>query len=125
LKQQHKLGSLKELHSKTSRAYGIKISFQGLFEQPDVETAQAYLRKWYWWASHNRLLPVTKAAKTVKEHWYVILNWFASRLNNGVLEEINSLIQAAKAKARGYRTTNNLITMCYIIAGKLDFGITY
>jgi hypothetical protein len=34
-------------------------------------------------------------------------------------------VQAAKAKARGYRTTNNLITMCCIIAGKLDFGTTY
>lgn len=113
------------MHSKTSRAYGIKLSFQGLFEQPDIETARAYLKKWYWWASHSRLEPVTKAAKTVKEHWNGILNWFTSQVNNGVLEGINSLVQAAKAKARGYRTTNNLITMCYIIAGKLDFGTTY
>jgi hypothetical protein len=30
------------------------------------------------------------------------------------------LIQAAKAKARGYRTTRNLITMLYLIAGKLN-----
>jgi len=46
-------------------------------------------------------------------------------MNNGVLEGINSLIQAAKAKARGYRTINNLVTMCYIIAGKLNFGTAY
>lgn len=124
-KQRCELESLKDLHSKTSRAYGIKLSFQGLFGQPDIETAQAYLKKWYWWASHSRLEPVIEAAKTVKKHWVGILNWFNSRVNNGVLEGINSLIQAAKAKARGYRTTNNLITMCYIIAGKLDFGHTF
>jgi transposase len=125
IKQRNKLDSLKDLHSKTSRAYAIKLSFQGLFEQPDINTAQVYLKKCYWWASHSRLEPVTKSAKTVKTHWNGILNWFNSRMNNGVLEGINSLIQAAKAKARGYRTINNLVTMCYIIAGKLDFSNTY
>ena len=37
---------------------------------------------------------------------------------NGFLEGINSLIQAAKAKACGYRTARNIITMAYLIAGK-------
>jgi transposase len=124
-KQRDRLDSMKGLLSKTSRAYAIKLSFQGLFEQPDIDTAQVYLKKWYWWASHSRLEPMTKAAKTIKRHWGGILNWFNSRVNNGILEGINSLIQAAKAKARGYRTTRNLITMCYIIAGKLDFSATY
>ena len=36
---------------------------------------------------------------------------------------INSLIQAAKAKARGYRTTRNLLNIAYLIAGKLDFAL--
>jgi len=31
----------------------------------------------------------------------------------------NSLIQAAKAKARGYGTTRHLITIVYLVAGKL------
>jgi transposase len=46
---------------------------------------------------------------------------FDSRLTNGFLEGINSLIQAAKAKARGYRNPDNLIAMAYLIAGKLEF----
>jgi len=33
------------------------------------------------------------------------------------------LIQAAKRRARGYRTTKNLINMAYLIAGKLDFRL--
>jgi transposase len=125
VKQKDRLESLQELHSKTSRAYAIRLSFQDFFAQPDIDTARVYLKKWYWWASHSRLEPVTRAAKTVKEHWNGILNWHNSRVNNGVLEGINSLVQAAKAKARGYRTVGNLITMCYIIAGKLDFGTAY
>ncbi|MFY9975628.1 MAG: ISL3 family transposase, partial [Chromatiaceae bacterium] len=38
---------------------------------------------------------------------------------NGRVEAINALIQAAKAKARGYGTTRHLITIAYLVAGKL------
>jgi hypothetical protein len=41
-------------------------------------------------------------AKTIRRHWSGILNWFETYISNGILEGINSLIQAAKAKARGY-----------------------
>ena len=59
------------------------------------------------------------AARTIKRHWDGVLAWFDSGITNGVLEGINSLIQAAKAKARGYRSARNLITVVYLIAGKL------
>jgi transposase len=42
-----------------------------------------------------------------------------------VLEGINSLIQAAKAKARGYRNVENLMTMAYLIAGQLRFNVPH
>lgn len=119
-KQEQAMQSLRGLNSKTERAYGIKLAFQGLFQQPDLQTGAVYLQKWYFWATHSRLEPMKKAAKTIKEHWLGILNWFKNRKSNGMLEGINSLIQAAKAKARGYRTNKNLITMCYLIAGKLN-----
>ena len=59
----------------------------------------------------------------MKRHWDGILRWFTSKINNGILEGINSLIQAVKARARGYRTVKNLITMIYLIGGKLEFGL--
>jgi transposase len=40
-----------------------------------------------------------------------------------LLEAINSLLQAAKAKARGYRNPENLITMGYLIAGRLEYDL--
>nr|WP_218669697.1 transposase [Ferroacidibacillus organovorans] len=39
---------------------------------------------------------------------------------NGLIEAINGLIQAAKRKARGYRTTRNLITMIYLVGAKIE-----
>jgi hypothetical protein len=77
----------------------------------------------YFWATHSRLEPVKEAAYTIKRHWDGVLRWFTSKINNGILEGINSLIQAAKARARGYRTTKNLITMIYLIGGKLEFKL--
>ncbi len=114
--------TIKKLNLKTSRAYHIKLNFQELFNQP-AEDAKAYLKKWYFWATHSRLEPIKEAAYTIKRHWDGVLRWFQSNVNNGILERINSLVQAAKARARGYRTTRNLITMIYLIAEKLNFGL--
>tara|TARA_B100001093_G_C26391022_1_gene827080 strand:+ start:450 stop:656 length:207 start_codon:yes stop_codon:yes gene_type:complete len=62
-------------------------------------------------------------AKRMKKHWNGILRWFESRLNNVILEGLNSLIQAAKRKARGFRTVQNFKTIIYMIVGKLDFNV--
>ena len=58
-------------------------------------------------------------AKTLKDHWQGILNAFDSKLTNGRVEAANSLIQAVKAKARGYGTTRHLITISYLVVGDL------
>ena len=114
--------TIKKLNLKTSRAYHIKLNFQEFYQQT-AQTAEAFLKKWYFWATHSRLEPVKKAAYTIKNHWQGVLRWFTSRINNGILEGINSLIQAAKARARGYRTERTLATMIYLIAGKLKFDL--
>ena len=45
-----------------------------------------------------------------------------TRVSNGLLEGLNSLIQAAKRRARGYRSARNYKTMIYLVAGKLNPG---
>jgi transposase len=42
-------------------------------------------------------------------------------VNNGILEGLNSLLQAAKAKAREYRTFKNFKTIISLLTGKLDY----
>ena len=113
---------VKKLNLKTMRAYHIRLNFQDFFTQP-LETAEAFLKKWYFWATHSRLQPIIDAAYTIKRHWDGVLRWFHSRISNGMLEGFNSLVQAAKARARGYRTDRNLIAMIYLIGGKLNFGL--
>ncbi|MBF0152372.1 MAG: transposase [Magnetococcales bacterium] len=63
------------------------------------------------------------AAKTIKNHWDGVLNWFDSQLTSGLVEGFNSLLQAAKARARGYRTNENFIAMAYLIGSRLNFAL--
>lgn len=121
--QRTRLERLAQLHQRTGRAYRLKLAFAELYTTAPEE-AEAHLRRWYAWAIRSRLQPIVAFARTVKEHWDGVLRWFTSRVNNGILEAIGSLIQAAKRRARGYRTTENLIAIAYLVAGKLDFAST-
>jgi transposase len=122
-RQRTTLDNLPTQHLKTARAYQIRLAFQELYQQDTPKQAGQYLKRWYFWATHSRLPPMIDAAYTIKRHWDGILRWFDSRIANGLIEGINSLVQAAKAKARGYRSIRNLKTMVYLLAGKLDLRL--
>lgn len=122
-RQQERLEQFRSQYLETAKAYRLKLTFQDLYWQM-ADHAVAYLRHWCDWAAHSGLEPFRKLARTIHTHRRGILRWFHSKMTNGLLEGINSLVQAAKAKARGYRSIKNLITMVYLIAGKLDFGWT-
>jgi transposase len=122
-RQRATLDALPTRHLKTARAYQIRLAFQDLYDQPSVEAGAGFLKKCYFWATHCRLPPMIDAARTVKHHWDGILRWFHSKIANGLIEGINSLVQAAKAKARGYRSRRNLKAMVYLIVGKLDLRL--
>lgn len=122
-KQKDILTKLKDQDLKTAKAYQLKVAFQRLWEQPPQQ-AGAYLDEWISWASRSRIPDMVKVAKSIRKHREGILRWFQSKVNNGVLEAVNGLIQSAKSRARGYRSTKNLKAMIYLIAGKLDIQVT-
>lgn len=47
----------------------IRETFQQLYTATSKEDFEAKLKKWYFWATHSRLKPIIKAAKTIKRHW--------------------------------------------------------
>ncbi len=125
VKQKEQLDELtmSNMNMKTMRAYNIRQSFQDIYQATTKEEFVEYLNKWYYWATHSRLEPMVKAAKTVKRHWDGIVKWYESKINNGILEGLNSVIQAAKSKARGYKTFKNYKIIVYLLTGKLDFSL--
>jgi transposase len=66
---------------------------------------------------------MVQVAKMLQRHFNGVVRWFTSKLTNGLLEGTNSLFQAAKRKARGYRSDKNIIALVYLLAGKLSFTL--
>jgi transposase len=121
--QAAQLGSLASTNLKTARAYRLRLAFQDIYAQPSRGWGELFLDRWYSWARRCRLEPMKQVALTVDRHRDGILRWFDSAIANGLIEGINSLVQAAKAKARGYRSTRTLKAITYLVAGKLDLSL--
>jgi transposase len=102
----------------TARALRWREDFQAFYDQHPSHAAD-YLRSWCAGAKRSRLQPIKDFVGLVERHWDGILAWHHSHVSNGLLEGTNSLIQAAKARARGYRNKTNMITIAYLIAGNL------
>lgn len=52
-----------------------------------------------------------------------MIKWIESMISNAILEGLNSVIQAVKARARGFRTFRNFKIIAYLVTGKLDFNL--
>ena len=107
---------------KTARAWRMKEGLRDIYRDSHADAARSAqaLKKWLHWAQRSRLQPFKELAKTIKQHWAGILKAFdASHLHTGYVEAVNSLLQASKAKARGYATTEHFVAMAFLIAGKL------
>lgn len=113
---------LSQQNLKTMKAYNIKIAFQQIYSADNEKEFETLLKKWYFWATHSKIEPIQKAAKTIKKHWGGVLAWKKSQINNGILEGLNSLIQAAKSKARGFKTFKKFKIVAYLVTGKFDFS---
>ena len=110
---------------KSVETYIHKLNLQNVYLAESRQEAEGLLKQWHKETSKSTIVRIQKMVKTVKDHWDGILSHFDSKLTSGFLEGINSLIQAAKARARGYRNPRNMISMAYLIAGKLKFNGLY
>jgi transposase len=112
---------LSTLNKKLFRALSLRETFQQIYAASTPEEFENLLKDWYFWATHSQLEPMMKAAKTIKNHWAGIIQWKKSQINNGILEGLNSVVQAAKRKARGYKF-KHFRTIVYLITGGLNFS---
>ena len=107
-----------EPFSQTAICYGLKLEFQELFAFPKEQATHEFY-SWIAKALESKVRPMQDCAVTLFNAAKNILNWFETKISTGLLEGYNSVLQAVKRRARGYRTTENLIAMSYLIHGKL------
>ncbi len=70
---------LKRLNLKVSRAWAIKEMLRKLWHFLSSAAAWRFWRRWYFWATHSRLAPIRKAAKTIKDHIANVMTSFGKR----------------------------------------------
>jgi transposase len=123
--QAAKIGQMSKLYPKTGKAYRIISVFDDFYKSTSIEEADASFSKLVSWMRRCRLEPMKKAAETLKRHKDNILAYFKDHLTNAISEGINSIIQVAKRKARGFRTIEGFKAMIYLVAGKLDLDVPH
>jgi transposase len=111
---------LRRLAVRTGRAWAIKENLRELWRCGTREAAEAFFKKWFWWATHSRLEPVRKAAHTIRNHWQGVLNAIVCRVTNACTEGLNSKIEKVKRDAFGLRSRARLRIAILFHCGGLD-----
>ena len=121
--KKYELDALLPLYPKLGEAYRLRQLFFDVFDVKDSEEAKGYLWFWCEQALESGIEAFRRFVNMLKSHWSGIVAYFDKKVTNGILEGINSKIQLAKRRARGYRNPENFINMIYFLCAKLDFEI--
>jgi transposase len=125
-KHLHQFRILKACDLKTGRAWAIKENLRHIWTYKSLAWAEKFWKRWYFWATHSRLEPVKKAAKTFKSHLYGILNYTNHHITNATVEGINSQIETLWKSACGFRNKKRFRTVILFHFGGLDlYPITH
>jgi transposase len=105
---------------KTARAWAIKEMLRAFWTYIYPACAARFFKAWYFWATHSRLVPIIKAANTLKDHLANLMTYFKHHITNATSEGINSKIQMIKLMACGYRNRKHYRAVIYFHCGGLD-----
>jgi len=111
---------LRSMDLKVCRARAIKDNLRHLWNYKREGWMRKYFSRWYFWATHSRLDPLIKVAKTLKSHLDNIVTYARHRITNALGESLNSKIEKVKRLACGYRNRDHYKTAIYFHCGGLD-----
>jgi len=118
--RREEFAAVRKTKLKTARGWAIKEPLRKFWDYKYAGWALKYFKAWYFWATHSRLLPIIKAAKTLKRHLANIMTYFKHRITNATVEGINSKIQVVKLMSRGFRNHEHYRLAIYFHCGGLD-----
>jgi len=131
-KQKVKYRKIDHQNLATAKAYQMRLTLQDIYDIPHRGLAKRKLLAWCRWVRRVSKKHVSQlfyrmlqCAKMVESHLPGILGHWDHKTTNAFLEGLNSVFSAVKRKARGFRSTHNLITMLYFTASKLRIPATH
>ncbi|HPW95141.1 MAG TPA: transposase, partial [Fibrobacteraceae bacterium] len=105
---------------KTSRAWAIKETASMIWKYKSKTWAEKAWRNLFGWMCRSRLSPMVNLAKSLKKHFYGIMNSIMLGIDNGMAESINSKIQKVKKMACGFRNIERFQNAIMFHSGGLD-----
>jgi transposase len=122
VKEKSSLTSLKFERLDTGKAYRIKTILQDIYASVgrDATLARVVMEQWISLAVNSKLQPVMDLGASVARHIAGIIRHFATGITSAVMEGLNSRIQEAKRRSRGFRNIGNFINVVYIIASGMS-----
>lgn len=115
-----RFNELRQYDLKTVRGHAIKENFRHFWRYIYPANARRFFKAWYFWATHSRLDPIVKVAKSFKRHFERIVTFFKLRATNSIAEGINNKIQSVKKKAYGFRNTRRFMNAIYFHCAGLE-----
>ena len=99
-------------YAKLGRALSWRECLADAWRYATREEAEAHLEMVSSWGRRCRLEPIKKLCATLKRHWDGILDTYRHATTSAVMEGLNSRLQLARKRARGYRNWKNFRTGC-------------
>jgi transposase len=118
--RKEEFAAIRKANLKTGRAWSIKESLRKFWHYRYPKSALGYFRRWYYWATHSRLAPIVRAAKTLDKYLPNIMTYFKHRISNATAEGLNSKIQMVKQMACGFRNREHYRIAIYFHCGGLS-----
>jgi transposase len=116
------LVDLERRNLETTRAYHLRLLFDDFLRQRTYHDGRGFLKAWVAKATTSGINEMARVGQTIRDHWRLIVSWTTTRITNGLLEGFNSLLQAMKSSARGYRSVEFITTIGYLIGLKPKEG---
>lgn len=118
--RRHMFDLLRDCALKAGRAWAIKDAARWLWSYVQRGWAEKAWRRWIGWAMRSRLEPMKRAARTIRDHLWGIVNAIVLRVTNAGAESQNAKIQWIKKQACGYRNRERFRNAIYFHLGALD-----
>ena len=116
-----KLTELLKYNLQSVRSHLLREDFQRFWEYVSPTWAGKFLDQWCTRAMRSKIEPMKAVARSLREHRYLLLNWFLARgmVSAGSVEGLNNKAKVTTRKSYGFRVYKVIEIALYHALGKL------
>jgi len=117
-----KISNVQRTNQPLYRAYLLKETLAKVLDGRQVNVARDKLLDWISWATHSRLAPFRRVAKTIKQHIEGILAYVRTGLSNARAEARIGTVRTITKRSFGFHSPYSLIGLIMLCCSGLALG---